>query len=295
MTDDLAAALADRVVVLDGGLGSLLEERGADVSGPLWSARVLHEHPDAVRSAHAEFVAAGAEVVTTASYQLGYGGALDDADVTALLRRSVAVARDSGARWVAASVGPYGALRADGSEYTGAYDLDDAALRTWHRRRLAALAEGGADVLAVETIASPAEAAALAAELDALGAPAFASLSADSTAFAAGGVAAALAELSAARGVLAVGVNCCRADTALAAAASRAPLSAPWVVYPNGGGSWDAQTRTWVGVEGHPHLSEMAPSWVAAGARLVGGCCRTGPDDIAALAAAIGVSDSTRT
>lgn len=288
MTDDLAAALAERVVVLDGGLGTLLEQRGADVTGALWSARVLRDDPDAVRSAHAEFVAAGAEVVISASYQLGYGGEIDDTEVEALARRSVEVARDAGARWVAASVGPYGAMRADASEYTGRYDLDEAGLRVWHRRRLETLASAGADLLAVETIASPAEADALAAELDALGVAAFASVSADSTAFAATGVGPSLAALADARGVLGVGVNCCSVDAALAAAPPRRPRrTVPLVVYPNGGGVWDAQARQWSDVERTPRLTEMAPAWVAAGARLIGGCCRIGPGEIAALVAAV--------
>ncbi len=159
---DLAATLTRRPVVLDGGLGTLLESRGNDVTSDLWSARVLRDDPDEVRAAHAAFVDAGAEVVITASYQLGFGGAIPDAELDLLLRRSVSVARDAGDAVVAASVGPIGALRADGSEYTGAYDLTLAELREAHRRRLHVLAAAGADLLAVETIPSPLEAEALA-------------------------------------------------------------------------------------------------------------------------------------
>jgi homocysteine S-methyltransferase len=290
VTDDLAAALAARVVVLDGGLGTLLEQRGSDVSGALWSARVLRDAPAQVRAAHAEFVAAGAEVVTTASYQLGFGGVLDDDEVERLLRRSVTLARDSGARWVAASVGPFGAVRADGSEYTGAYGLDAAALRRWHRRRLGVLADSGADVLAVETVASPAEAEALAAELDALAVPAFVSLSGASAAFDGGSaLGAALAVAAEAKGVLAVGVNCCAAPRVGEALAS-APARTALVAYPNAGERWDARTRTWhVRGDAAAHdLAARAPAWAAAGARLIGGCCRTTPDDIRRLAQTVG-------
>ncbi len=290
MTDDLAAALADRVVVLDGGLGTLLEQRGSDVSGALWSARVLRDAPAEVCDAHAEFVAAGAEVVITASYQLGFGGALDDDEVERLLRRSVTLARDSGARWVAASVGPFGAVAADGSEYTGAYGIDTAALRRWHRRRLGVLADSGADLLAVETIASPAETEALAAELDALAVPSFVSLSGASTAFDGGSaLGAALAVAAEANGVLAVGVNCCAAARVAEALAS-APAQTPLVAYPNAGERWDARARAWRGLEdaASPDLAAHAPAWAAAGARLIGGCCRTTPDDIRALARAAG-------
>ncbi len=167
--------------------------------------RVLRDDPDEVRAAHAEFVAAGAEVVITASYQIGFAGRIPDAEVEALLHRSVAVAREAGAAVVAASVGPVGALRADGSEYTGAYGLSLAELREAHRRRLHVLADAGADVLAIETIPSPLEVEALALELAALDMPAFVSLSADSTGFAgSGALAAALRE------------------------AASAPVSSPW-------------------------------------------------------------------
>ena len=281
---DLATALTERPVILDGGLGTLLEARGNDVTSDLWSARVLRDDPDEVRAAHAEFVAAGAEVVITASYQIGFAGRIPDAEVEALLHRSVTVAREAGAAVVAASVGPVGALRADGSEYTGAYGLSLAELREAHRRRLHVLADAGADVLAIETIPSPLEVEALALELAALDMPAFVSLSADSTGFAGrGALAAALREAASAPGVVAVGVNCCAPGSVLPALEDAPGL--PLVVYPNTGETWDAVTRTWHG--GAAPLADEAPAWVAAGARLVGGCCRSTPADIAAIAAAV--------
>ncbi|PTT20147.1 homocysteine S-methyltransferase [Microbacterium sp. HMWF026] len=280
----LADALTDRPVVLDGGLGTLLESRGNDVTSALWSARVLRDDPDEVRAAHAEFVAAGAEVVIAASYQLGFGGDIPDAEVETLLRRSVSVARDAGDVVVAASVGPLGALRADGSEYTGAYGLSLDDLRTAHRRRLHVLAETGADVLAVETIPSPLEVEALALELADVDVPAFVSLSGDSSGFAAPGSRARALQLAASvPGVIAVGVNCC-APASVGAALAEAP-GIPLVAYPNTGETWDAATRTWHG--GAAALADDAPAWVAAGARLVGGCCRSTPADIAAIAAAV--------
>lgn len=281
---DLAATVAQRPVVLDGGLGTLLEARGNDVTSALWSARVLRDDPDEVRAAHAEFVAAGAEVVITASYQLNVGGSIPDAEVETLLRRSVSLAREAGDVVVAASVGPIGALRADGSEYTGDYGLSVAELRALHRRRLHILADAGADVLAIETIPSPLEVEALALELAELGLPAFVSVSADSTGFAAvGSRAEALRTAASVPTVLAVGVNCC-APATVTAALAEAP-DVPLVAYPNTGERWDAATRTWHGSAAP--LADAVPSWVAAGARLVGGCCRSTPADIAAIAAAV--------
>lgn len=281
---DLVATLARRPVVLDGGLGTLLAARGNDVTSELWSARVLRDEPAEVRAAHAAFVEAGAEVVITASYQLGFGGAIPDADVETLLRRSVTLAREAGDAVVAASVGPVGALRADGSEYTGAYGLTVDELRIAHRRRLGVLADAGADLLAVETIPSPLEVEALARELAALDIPAFVSLSADSTGYGeAGSLAAALDTAASVASVVAVGVNCCAPDS-VPGALARTP-GIPLVAYPNSGERWDAESRAWRG--GAEPLAGAAPAWVAAGARLVGGCCRTTPADIAAIAAAV--------
>lgn len=159
-------AIAAGPIVLDGGLGTLLEAHGHDLSSSLWSARLLVEDPEAIRSAHAEYFGAGARVAITSSYQVSYTG-LDAAglgrrEVDVLLALSVEMGRrardDAGLSadeaWVAASVGPYGASRADGSEYTGDYDIGVAQLREWHRPRLQALAETEPDAIAVETIPS---------------------------------------------------------------------------------------------------------------------------------------------
>ena len=184
----LTEAVAAGPVVLDGGLGTLLEAHGHDLSSSLWSARLLLEQPDAIRQAHAEFFDAGARVAITSSYQVSYEGLRGEGLVTgavdALLARTVTLARraraDAGLTddeaWVAASVGPFGAIRADGSEYTGDYGMSVAQLREWHRPRLHALAAAGPDALAIETIPSLAEVEALCAEVDGLGVPVWMSM-----------------------------------------------------------------------------------------------------------------------
>src|SRR3954469_13108449 len=187
---DLAKALAGGPVVLDGGLATELERRGHDLSSSLWSARLLADDPAAVTEVHRAFLDAGAQVVTTASYQASFEGfaavGVDAIGTRQLLRRSVELARQAVAEtadaartpWVAASVGPYGAALADGSEYTGAYGemLTVAALRRFHHDRLAVLVDAGPDVLALETLPALAEVEALVAELDGLGVPAWLSL-----------------------------------------------------------------------------------------------------------------------
>jgi homocysteine S-methyltransferase len=299
--EPLAAALAAGPVVLDGGLATELERRGHDLSGALWSARVLREAPAEVVAAHRAFVEAGARVLTTASYQASFAGlaaaGLDAGSTRALLRRSVELARDAAGGepvWVAASIGPYGAARADGSEYTGAYGdmLDVAALRRFHRERLAVLADAGPDVLALETVPCLAEAQALVEEAEAAGVPAWLSLTTvttpDGRVLTRRGepVAEAFALAGGSDTVVAVGVNCTDPTGVPAAVRLAARVSGkPVVVYPNSGERWDAVARAWTGP------ARFDPSdvegWVRTGARLVGGCCRVTPSALAALASTL--------
>lgn len=295
---DLRETIQDRPVVLDGGLATLLERHGHDLSSHLWSARLLRDDPAAIEAAHREFFEAGAEVATTASYQVSFEGfgaeGVDRADVERLLRRSVALAaaaRDevAPAGWVAASVGPYGAVLADGSEYRGDYDLDVVGLREFHRPRLEVLAStvgAGADVLAIETVPCLAEVEAVLAEVDGTGVPAWLSLSAaDGRTRAGEPLEEAFAMAADVAEVIAVGVNCTTPADA-GAAVPLAGANGPAVVYPNSGQSWDAASRAWQGRSAFEAADVSA--WVAAGARLVGGCCRVGPEDISSLRATLG-------
>ena len=290
---DLRTTIAARPVVLDGGLATLLEQHGHDLSSDLWSARLLRDDPGAIEAAHREFFAAGAEVATTSSYQVSFEGfgaeGVDRDEVERLLRRSVelaAAARDAVAPegWVAASVGPYGAVLADGSEYRGDYDLDVAGLRAFHRPRLEVLASTvgeHADVLAIETVPCLAEVEAVLAELDGTGVPAWLSLSsADGRTRAGEPLEEAFAMAADVAEILAVGVNCTTPADARRAV-DLAGAHGAVVVYPNSGQSWDAEARAWTGRSAFEPADVSA--WVASGARLVGGCCRVGPQDITSL------------
>jgi homocysteine S-methyltransferase len=293
----LATALATGPVVLDGGLSTELESHGHDVTSALWSARLLRDDPGAVVAAHAAFAAAGAQVATTASYQATFPGfataGIDEAEARRLMTRSVQLAREGAPDgWVAASVGPYGAFLADGSEYTGDYvtDLTVADLRAFHRPRLQVLAEAGADVLACETLPAAAEVEALLAELTDLDVPAWLSLTAvvDDAGVPRtrrGERLADVAELVRdVDAVIAVGVNCTDPATVPAAVAVAAAAGGkPGVAYPNSGERWDAAGRRWTG---QPGVGDVA-GWLAAGARLVGGCCRVRPDDVRTIADAV--------
>ncbi len=287
------------VLVTDGGLATELEARGHDLSDSLWSARLLVDAPAEIAAAHVAFFRAGAVIATTASYQASFDGfaarGVGRDDAARLLRRSVElaqaaraeVAADQMRRWVAASIGPYGATLADGSEYRGRYGLSVAALVAWHRPRLEVLAEAGPDVLALETVPDVDEAEALIASIRGLGIPAWLTYSIEGERTRAGQpIAEAFAVSRDVPEVVAIGVNCCApADVPLAIATAIEVTGKPVIVYPNSGENWDARRRTWAG---RPQYAVGQPQeWAAQGARIVGGCCRVRPADIAAIALAI--------
>lgn len=289
-----ASSDALEVVVLDGGLSTALEEQGADLGGSLWTARLLADEPDRIAAAHRAFFDAGARVATTASYQASVEGfvaaGLDPGAARTLITRSVTIAREvrdgldrPGLR-VAASVGPYGAHLADGSEYTGRYGVPTSRLRDFHGPRLELLAAAGPDLLAVETIPDADEAEVLVPLLEELGVPAWFSYSVRGDTTCAGQpLDAAYAVLAGTSCLVAAGVNCSdQADVLGAVRHAVAATGLPAVAYPNRGGSWDPAAKRWA--YGDPVDLGLVDSWVDAGARFVGGCCGNGPAEIAALA-----------
>jgi homocysteine S-methyltransferase len=286
----------DTALIGDGGLATELEARGHDLSDALWSARLLVDAPHEVEAVHRAFFRAGAMYATTASYQASLDGfaarGIGRAEAVGLLRRSVelaAAARDeveASGRWVAASVGPYGAALADGSEYRGRYGLSVARLEAWHRPRLEVLAEAGADVLALETIPDVDEAEALVNLVRQLGVPAWLSYTIDGARTRAGQpLADAFAVAAGVPEIVAVGVNCCAPGDVLPAIDAARETGKPVIVYPNSGERWDTTRRAWVGPS--RFSAQAAVQWISAGARVVGGCCRVRPADIAELAGAL--------
>jgi len=286
-------------VVLDGGLATELERRGADLKDPLWSAKVLVEDPEAIRGVHEAYFEAGADVAISASYQATFEGlagrGIGRADAAALMRRSVELAREAanGDRVVAASVGPYGAMLGNGAEYTGDYDKDEDELVEFHVPRIEALAEAGPDVFAVETIPSFVEAGALVRALERVPEiPAWVSFSCRDGGHVCDGtpIATAVEVVAAAPGVVAVGVNCTSPlHVERLVETISATTGKPVVCYPNRGSFWDPMRKAWTDPprqDARPPLRPLA--WKEAGASMIGGCCGTTPDDIAAIAAALG-------
>ncbi|MER6916397.1 homocysteine S-methyltransferase [Streptomyces sp. NPDC000594] len=299
LADALGTPPAPGFRVLDGGLSRELAARGHDLSGALWTARLLRDDPAAITAAHTACVRAGAQVVITASYQAsheGFGRAgADRREAGALFARAVELARaaaDAAPQevWVAASVGPYGAVRADGGEYRGRYGLSVRALERFHRPRIEALAAAGPDVLALETVPDRDEAEALLRAAEGCGIPLWLSYTVSGGRTRAGQpLADAYAPLAGRDQVIAAGANCCAPEDAGAAvAAAVGATGLPAVVYPNSGERWDATAREYTGPVryGPARAPGWAREWAAAGARLIGGCCRVGSDTVAALARA---------
>jgi homocysteine S-methyltransferase len=289
-------AASGPVIISDGGLATELADQGFDLSDDLWSARLLADAPAAIRDAHLAYFRAGASIATTASYQASFEGfaarGIDREEAARLLRRSVALAMEARVelaghgrrRWVAASVGPYGAMLAGGEEYTGRYGLTVSQLREWHLPRAEILAGTGADLLALETVPDLDEAEALVRVVRELDVPCWLTYTIAGHQTRAGQpLSDAFAVAADAAQVIAVGVNCCApSDVAAAVSLAREVTGKPIIAYPNSGETWDGLARAWQGAAG-PSLTDLAPQWVANGARIIGGCCRVTPSDIAEI------------
>lgn len=297
------------LLILDGGLATELERRGADLNDPLWSARLLLEEPELIRRVHLDYLTAGADCVVSASYQATFEGfarrGLDTRETASLLRLSVDLAMqareeflvrlgDSGTRLrplVAASIGPYGAFLADGSEYRGDYGLSDDELETFHRRRLTVLETSGADLLAVETIPSRDEALAIARLLDSTdGIAAWMSFSCRDERSLCDGTPLdrVVAQIDDCSRIIAVGVNCTAPKLVSGLLREAAKVTdKPLVAYPNTGEGYDAAGKRWLAAEERFSLVRSCAEWKQSGALLIGGCCRTRPSDIKSLREAL--------
>ena len=287
--------------ILDGGLASELEAWGYDLNDPLWSARLLIEEPDAIRAVHEAYLAAGADCIITASYQATVPGFLargqDLAGARTLLRRSVDLGLAARANFwadesqhtgrlrplVAASIGPYGAFLADGSEYDGRYGLSRAELRDFHADRWQLLATSEADLLACETIPSFIELQALTDLLAESDTWAWFSFSCGDECHLHDGteIQTCVAWLSAFERVAAIGINCTAPQLIPELVRQvRMVTDRPVIVYPNSGELYDPSDKSWHGTADAADFAQASRQWRQLGAAIVGGCCRTGPEHI---------------
>lgn len=293
-------------LVIDGALATELDRRGCDLKDDLWSAKILLEQPEIIKQVHLDYFSAGADCAITASYQATIEGfakrGLHEKEAIGLIRRSVELAiqardefwSDPASRagrakpFVAASIGPYGAFLADGSEYRGDYGLNQNELMDFHRPRMQALIEAGADILACETIPCLVEAQAIAKLLEEFpDTAAWFSFSArDAKHISEGQVFAdCVKEMEDQPQIAAIGINCTSPNHIPSLILeARKVTEKPVLVYPNSGETYNAEKNDWNGDPAFDSFGVQARGWYEAGARLIGGCCRTTPDDIRVIA-----------
>ncbi len=299
-------------LILDGAMATELERRGADLNDSLWSAKILREAPELIRDVHLDYFRAGADIAITASYQATIEGftrrGLSRATAIDLIQKSVYLAQEARTLYlaetlrnteyeirnpplIAASIGPYGAYLADGSEYRGDYGLTEEDLIKFHRPRMAALIAAEPDLLACETIPCLLEARALVQLLTRFpNTYAWFTFSARDDTHTCHGepLAECAAFLDPFEQVAAIGINCTAPKhlPGLIREIRRA-TSKPIIVYPNSGETYDPATKTWLGETDCDAFGAQARDWYAAGAQIIGGCCRTTPEHIRAIRAGI--------
>jgi len=291
--------------VLDGAMATELERKGFNLDGPLWSAYVLESSPEAIRAVHRDYLEAGADCLLTASYQVSAQGFEkmgrnpgDTArDAANALRASVTIAEEVRSEyqagsprriWIAASLGSYGAMLHDGAEYHGNYHCSFDELAEFHSPRIAVLAQTNADLLAFESIPSLEEARAILAALRPHpDLPVYLSFTCrDGTHVSHGETLRACAELLDKQPqVVGIGVNCTAPELIESLVGELAQVTGkPIIVYPNSGEQWDAARHCWHGDGQIRQFGELARRWKSAGAQWIGGCCRTGPEHVRAVA-----------
>lgn len=287
------------LLLLDGGLATELERRGKTLHPTLWSAECLSSEPDLIAEVHLDYLRAGANIITTATYQATVAG-FEEAGFQSqlardLIRSAMRIAEDAREAFreeqpqdsdrpifVAASIGSYGAFTANGAEYTGDLGASRKQLHDHHMPRWEEIRSGDADIIAFETIPSIEELEVL---MDLLGdAPdqeAWVALSCpDGEHLADGSHLSRVMEVILSRpSVLAVGVNCCSPVKVPGLLRKLGDLtSRPLLAYPNSGEGWDADRREWSA--GTLYNPPDAVSWRDLGCGIIGGCCRTSPSDI---------------
>jgi homocysteine S-methyltransferase len=276
---------------LDGGLSTALENNGNKLTTSLWTGELIGTNPAQITKAHLDFINAGAQIIITSSYQLSYTGCsargwsedeTDRALIASTQLAKKAVTESSKDVKVAASVGPYGASLADGSEYKGNYGVSKAVIRDFHARRLEMLISTSPDYLALETMPDIFEVEILLDLLSDCPIPYWVSYSCKAGKKTNAGQDFQSA-VDLAQSAMAVGINCTKPELITDLLMS-AKSNKPYVVYPNSGRVWDAQNKVWTGSAAVGFSNDLIRQWVEAGAEIVGGCCGIGATEIEQLA-----------
>ncbi|AWI04854.1 homocysteine S-methyltransferase [Clostridium drakei] len=293
-------------IILDGALATELENRGCNINDSLWSAKILAEDPKMIEKVHYDYFCAGADCAITSSYQASIEGFIKKGfskdEAISLIKRSVTIAKKARDDFweeasnrinrpfplIAGSIGPYGAYLADGSEYRGYSDIDEENLINFHRPRMEILVEEQVDILACETLPSLLEAKAIVKLLKEFPEMyCWVSFSCKNALEISDGtpISECAKFLNSCEQVAAIGVNCTAPQYVQSLIEKiKKNSNKPVVVYPNSGEEYDANSKTWQGNSSCESYSCNAKVWFDRGASLIGGCCRTTPEDIKAIA-----------
>ena len=279
------------MIKLDGGLSTALENNGNKLTTSLWTGELIRTNPAQITKAHLDFINAGAQIIITSSYQLSYTGCgargwsedeTNQALIASTLLAKKAVIESGKSVKLAASVGPYGASLADGSEYKGNYGVSKQVLKDFHAKRLEVLISTSPDYLALETMPDTFEVEVLLDLLNDCPIPFWVSYSCkEGNQTNAGQDFQSAVDL--AQSAMAVGINCTKPELITDLLRS-AKSDKPYVIYPNSGRIWDAENKVWTGSAAIGFSNELVSQWVKAGAEIVGGCCGIGAAEIEQLA-----------
>ena len=293
-------------VIIDGGLSNVLEDLGCDLNNELWVANLLTTNPEALIKTHLAYLEAGAQIISTSSYQATIPGFMklgySKEDSETFILKSVELAETAINIYlknhtpnkrplIAGSIGPYGAYLADGSEYRGDYKISDVDLRDFHKKRIELFDNSSCDILAFETIPSYQEAKVINELIQHCKTPSWVSFSCkngreinDGTS-----IARAASIFDKNENIFAVGVNCTAPKhiSSLITELKSVIGNKNVLVYPNSGEVYDAKSKTWNGTSDPVKFSEICKHWIQLGVNLVGGCCRIGPSHIKHLCKSI--------
>ena len=286
-------------LILDGGLSNVLEGFGCDLNHELWSAHVLLRQPERIIQAHFAYLKAGAQCISSSSYQASIEGfikaGLNPSDAKELMLKSIHLAEDARDLYlkdnhadekiyVAASMGPYGAILADGSEYRGDYSISESALRAFHAERIGLFESTKVDFFGFETIPSLMEVKVLSQLLKQSTKPSWVSFSCKDGMHLNDGhkISEAAKCLEATSSVFAIGVNCTSPKyiSQIIDQLKQAVPEKKIIVYPNSGEVYHVKSKSWLGVSDPISFEKMAQEWRSKGADIIGGCCRIGPEHI---------------
>ncbi|MCD8036118.1 MAG: homocysteine S-methyltransferase [Clostridiales bacterium] len=289
----------NKLTILDGAMATELEARGCDINDELWSAKMLAEKPEMIEQVHYDYYEVGADIGIAASYQASVAGFMKKGytreESEGLVKSAVEILLKAKGRFqqdhperdcliAAAAIGPYGAYLADGSEYRGDYAADKETIYNFHNERMCLLAESGAEMFACETLPCLWEAEIILEITKKLNIPCWFSFSCKDEKHICDGtpISECAKRMDSEDIVKAIGVNCTNPIYISGLIKNiKEACSKPVIVYPNKGEEYDAVKKIWLGAKDGKSFGEWTKQWYNDGAAIIGGCCRTNPEDIA--------------